>query len=872
MTKKVHVIAHTHWDFEWYFTRQHARVQFAYHMDEVLRALDENRVDYYLLDGQLSILDDYLTTVPEMRPTVKKFIKAKRLFVGPWFTQIDEMVTSGESIVRNLQQGIALGDNLGGAMRIGYLPDSFGQGKDMPKIYNGFDIINAVFWRGMPAEKSARYFYWTSEDESKVLVCNLRNGYPVGIELMASDDYSKLLDKISSDTDSDVTVLPVGGDQRPVDFNLKQRIDAANSEQKEYILKESTYPELFQDLKKQKRLPIYSGEFVDPSTSKIHRGIYSSRADLKQIYDELERRMTYIVEPLMAIANYQGLKPKEGLIGQIWRTIARGQAHDSSGGCNSDETNQDIKQRGIVALQMVDALEAYLLRKLGSNTPADVDVILWNARPVMSDAVRTVKLATKKSGFNILTLTGEEVHFDVISQKKVDVGEIRYNPADHVAEEYYETTVSFALKIPATDWVGLKIVSSENDLMPVSSTNSEIKNHYFKLEYLNEHLNLTDLRKGTVYQDFLSIEDGGDEGDTYDYSPSRQDWFNELDFANADVTAQQGKYLRTLTLRGYWKVPYDLNERSKRECSCKIAYTLNLKLTNQPIIDFNLEIDNTALDHRMRLLIHTDVTTTKSYSDTPFGTIMRDNIDTHLKDWQEIGYREEPTALRPMIHFANVHDNGHSWSFLGDGEKDFQVYGTHNVTLAITLFRGVGFLGRPDLLRRPGSASGLQLKYVPTPDSQLIGKRNFSGAIEMGYEYKPAQLQANYQALVCRNVYYQEQALDRFTSPIQYFPIDKNKCQLSHRQLVDIQAPAIVISAMTLTQDLKGLVVRVYNPRERELDKPGTIYLGQKANVMLLNLNDQPKSSLASSVSKINIASLKAGEIRTYGFYFTPTN
>ncbi|MFK5281434.1 hypothetical protein ACI3PL_17920, partial [Lacticaseibacillus paracasei] len=51
--QKVHVIAHTHWDFEWYFTRQQARVQFAYHMAEVLQALADNQLDSYLLDGQL---------------------------------------------------------------------------------------------------------------------------------------------------------------------------------------------------------------------------------------------------------------------------------------------------------------------------------------------------------------------------------------------------------------------------------------------------------------------------------------------------------------------------------------------------------------------------------------------------------------------------------------------------------------------------------------------------------------------------------------------------------------------------------------------------------------------------------------------------
>lgn len=105
---KIHAIAHTHWDFEWYFTRQEARVQFAFHMDDVFAALTDNQLDYYLLDGQLSIIDDYLTAFPEKESVLRQFVTAGRLFIGPWYTQIDEMVTSGESIVRNLKLGMRL--------------------------------------------------------------------------------------------------------------------------------------------------------------------------------------------------------------------------------------------------------------------------------------------------------------------------------------------------------------------------------------------------------------------------------------------------------------------------------------------------------------------------------------------------------------------------------------------------------------------------------------------------------------------------------------------------------------------------------------------------------------------------------------------
>ena len=60
MQRTVHVIHHTHWDFEWYFTTNESFVQLVYHLDEVMQALEENQIDYYLLDGQMSILDDYL--------------------------------------------------------------------------------------------------------------------------------------------------------------------------------------------------------------------------------------------------------------------------------------------------------------------------------------------------------------------------------------------------------------------------------------------------------------------------------------------------------------------------------------------------------------------------------------------------------------------------------------------------------------------------------------------------------------------------------------------------------------------------------------------------------------------------------------------
>lgn len=865
--KKVFVIAHTHWDFEWYFTRQDARIQFIYHMDEVLRALKNNVIDYYLLDGQMSIIDDYLESVPENTAILRRYIKTGRLFVGPWYTQVDEMVTSGESMVRNLQQGFKLSSELGRTVPIGYLPDSFGQNHDIPKIYNGFGIKDAVFWRGMPKEKSARYFYWTSDDDSRVLVANLKNGYPVGVDLMESDNYSELLHKISTDTDVGSLVLPVGGDQRPVDFDLKKKIREVNDSQGDYDLFEGTYPEYFKELSKETNLPVYSGEFVDPSTSKIHRGIYSSRADLKMIYDHLERLMTFEVEALMAMAQYHGIEVKPGLLSQIWKTIFRGQAHDSSGGCNSDETNRDIRHRGEVALQLGLSLKGYLLRKLSSNVKKDIDLFFWNPTVSSLTKVQETYIVTKKSDFKLIDENGNEVKYQKIDQEKIDKAVLRHNKADMKPDYYYRTKIAVSVIIQPTDWTGLSIVEGSSNSF-VSKKASSIENDYYKISIDQSGLVLKDKNNNKIYHNFISVEDGGDEGDTYDYSPAYEDWILSLNFDDAEVEGLSGKLQDSLSLNGKWSLPKNLDERSKKQKSGFLRYSLRLVLEkDNPVIGFELKLSNDVLDHRLRVVINTDINAQNSYADTPFGVIERPVVDSHLKDWKDIGYHEEPTSIRPFLHFANIHNDESSVSFIGLGEKDFQVTGDSFNKLAITLFRGVGFLGRPDLLRRPSDASGLQTKYVPTPDSQLQGKMTFKGGIVVGKEFDSSQLQRMHNLLSVNDLYYQNQKLDKFTMRVQYFPINKNVMKLNHYSLVNVESDKLVKSSFTSTPDGTGLVVRLYNPTKVELKDPGTITFHDNCNIKILNLNNEIISNNLDGVKKLELKPFRSGEIRTLGIY-----
>lgn len=181
--KQVHVVPHMHWDREWYFSTEESRILLVNNLEEIMHRLEtDTDYPYYVLDGQTSILEDYLAVKQENRERIKRLVQANKLIVGPWYTQTDEMIVGGESIVRNLLYGIKDSREFGPHMEIGYLPDSFGQSAQMPMILNGFGITRSIFWRGTPERHGTdkTEFYWTSDDGSKVLVQLMPLGYAIG--------------------------------------------------------------------------------------------------------------------------------------------------------------------------------------------------------------------------------------------------------------------------------------------------------------------------------------------------------------------------------------------------------------------------------------------------------------------------------------------------------------------------------------------------------------------------------------------------------------------------------------------------------------------------------------------------------------------
>ena len=116
--------------------------------DNVLNLLETNKIPSFYFDGQVSALLDYLEIRPEKEKIVRKFIKEKRLFIGPCYTLVDEFLTNKTTFEKNLEIGLKISTDFGCTDFIGYLADTFGHSQNIPKIFQKFGIDKCVVWRG----------------------------------------------------------------------------------------------------------------------------------------------------------------------------------------------------------------------------------------------------------------------------------------------------------------------------------------------------------------------------------------------------------------------------------------------------------------------------------------------------------------------------------------------------------------------------------------------------------------------------------------------------------------------------------------------------------------------------------------------------
>ena len=107
----VAIVPHTHWDREWYSPFQTFRMRL---VQAARRAAADARVATSRTRASCSTARPRCSTTtsrsgPRPRAALRRLAAAGRLSIGPWMILMDEFMVSGETIVRDLQLGIARG-------------------------------------------------------------------------------------------------------------------------------------------------------------------------------------------------------------------------------------------------------------------------------------------------------------------------------------------------------------------------------------------------------------------------------------------------------------------------------------------------------------------------------------------------------------------------------------------------------------------------------------------------------------------------------------------------------------------------------------------------------------------------------------------
>ena len=401
--KKIHLINGTHWDREWRHTAEQSKLRLVDLMDNIINLL-ETKPTYkcFCVDGGTIVIEDYLTIRPENKQRIIDLVKAKRMFVVNWYTLPETNTVAPESLIRNLLKGHKMAKELGGGMKSGYTATSYGQPSQLPQLYRGFGITDAIFYRGTNKHVLTPLFVWQGADGSEIDTLrtfdevtrtnwffyvhgpavlgkgekDLTYTYDrsqIPVHMADTYSYEKAFTLLHEDFDY---IHDSAVQKRALDNLLRQaepyaigdHVLALNMEDNDEPYK--YLPELINDMNKiypdvqiqQCSLDEYMAEIKAEKDYKkaVHHGelryttmeynnfnallgaTHSSRIKIKLLNDDCENNMINIAEPLCSYAMAFGKEYPRTNIDHAWEYLLKCHAHDSICGAAVDRAHEDM--------------------------------------------------------------------------------------------------------------------------------------------------------------------------------------------------------------------------------------------------------------------------------------------------------------------------------------------------------------------------------------------------------------------------------------------------------------------------------------------------------------------------------------------------
>lgn len=659
MTKtRVHIINHTHWDREWFLTSVYTTHWVPTLIDRLTELVTKNPEFHYFFDGQTLVAEDLLKAYPEYETKLKALIHSGNLSIGPYYCQPDWQLTTGESLMRNLEYGLKDVTALGGdaTIKTGWLVDTFGHISQNPQIHRAFSIDAIYVWRGMP--KLEPFFDWQGADGKSVLGINLFGGYRnlYGISHVPEVAEKRLQAEVAKLSpyypEGDIPLFD-GYDlednpEDPLRFFQEYLYKTPEALEKLPMQLLESSPESFVAAVKPKlkALPTFQGELNSGKYGATFPGTFSARTYLKVMSYDAAHMLYQVCEPLAVLAQLKGRSYNEELFEDLSRLLLQNAVHDCICGVSIDQVHEKMEDNYLKVFEAAQKDSALSAETIMSDFAAGHYALSTNPFPyegytVIGDQVYEVKT----QGIGVWPLTNPQV----VLNKQDNVEEVKAVLATH-------------------------------------------------------HLNL--LPSGEIVFNEMTLgrlEVFAEHGDTY--SGEKGERLGVLKPISAAVLEQSSSLHKV--------VRYDCAFKHK---DISMSATVRLKLDKSGLVRWQIDLDSIGSKFRLDMVFETQLDG-QIVAGMPFDQVERNASDTDLLPEKLTG--DMAKILLGQRELGRVDSFPfHDYVALSNGQKTAAVFakGIHAYEakagrLALTLRRSVEWLTKANLEHRIGDAG--PFFYVP---------------------------------------------------------------------------------------------------------------------------------------------------------------
>lgn len=609
---------------------------------------------------------------------------------------------------------------------------------------------------------------WESPDGSALPGILFANWYNNGAEIPVDPGEAKVywderLAKAQQFAGTSHLLFMNGCDHQPVQKNLTAAIETAKKlyPDIEFIQSDfNTYAEaVCSELKED--ISTIRGELTSQETDGLVTLVNttSSHIPLKQMNRVCETSLEKEAEPMSAMAFLMGKSYPKELLQYSWKTLMQNHPHDSICSCSVDSVSGEMKIRFDKSRQVSKELfkesMEYLTGKIDTAGLADgktnsvypftvFNTTGWSRSEVISltvDIDRSygrdlTKRYEKESSLKMPVFVLKDASGNTVPARIEDAGtSFGYDlPDDKFRQPYMarQVRVTFEAKdIPALGYYTYYLKKEEQeagqDFKSLVTGNRMMENEFLKVEIHDDgSYSLTEKETGKQYSHIGYYEESGDIGNEYIYVQNPGSEKITTQGLKAEVDLYENEVYRcTYRIIHRLEVPKSADEmleeerrmfldiyqrkapRSKETVILTITTLLTLERSERGL-KVETTIENTAKDHRIRVVIPTGLEASTHFADSNFEVVERNN--RHSRKWKN------PNGCEHQQNFAAMSDGKCGILVANFGLYEYEILPDRNNAIAVTLLRAVGEMGDWGVFPTPAA----QLQGIHTVNYEIL--------------------------------------------------------------------------------------------------------------------------------------------------------